>query len=219
MNVIGYGVFVRLAPLTDFISRESFFTEEFLAAQEKDLWIRCLTKKRKIDFIGGRIAGKTAANVYRLKNGRIPCKWNEISIFPQADNRPGCRHYDGIEHAISISHSNGWAGAVVVSEADRVALDIENDWSRKLPAAAMFCNMEASRLENPKDAWQRWTIKESYCKLTGKGILGWEQELITYKAQDKLWLAIPSQMNLEGNQFLASGSCFSMMISIGFGRL
>ncbi|HEX8369378.1 MAG TPA: 4'-phosphopantetheinyl transferase superfamily protein [Pyrinomonadaceae bacterium] len=218
MNVIGYGTFVRLAPVVNLLSRESFLTGEFFGAREKELWARCLTRKRKVEYIGGRLAAKIVANIYRLNRGRSACRWREIDIFPQADNRPVCRHYDGLEHAISISHSNGWAAALVVPESDRVAIDIENTDSRKLPIPAMFGEAEINQLESPQDAWRRWTIKEAYCKLTGKGILGWEKELITYKMQTRLWLAIPFQMSFAEKRFLASGSCSSIMISIGFNQ-
>jgi phosphopantetheinyl transferase (holo-ACP synthase) len=218
MKVVGYGIFVRLAPIVKLLSRESFLTAEFFAAREKELWVRCLTKKRKIEYLGGRFAGKIAANIYRLNTGRQPCRWSDIDIFPQADNRPLCRHFDGLEHAISISHSNGWAAALVISGSDSVAIDIESTDSRKLPIPAMFCEAEINQMESAKDAWQRWTIKEAYCKLTGKGILGWEKELITYKMQNRLWLAIPFQMSFEGKRFLASGSGLSIMTSVGFNQ-
>lgn len=218
MNVIGYGTFVRLAPVAGLLSRESFLNGEFFAARERQLWTRCLTTKRRVEYIGGRLAGKIVANIYRLNRRQVPCGWSEIDIFPQADNRPVCRHFDGLEHAISISHSNGWAAALIVSESDSVAIDLENTAARKLPVSAMFSEAEIKQLESPQDAWRRWTVKEAYCKLTGKGILGWEKELITYKMQNQLWLAIPFQMNFEGNRFLASGSCSSIMIAIGFNQ-
>lgn len=219
MNVIGYAAFVKLAPVVKLLSRESFLTGEFFAARERELWLRCLTRKRKVEYIGGRLAGKIAANVFRLKRGETACGWNEIDIFPRADNRPVCRHFDGLEHEISISHSNGFAGAIVVSESDAVAIDIENTVSRKLPISAMFSESEINQMESSEDAWRRWTIKEAYCKLTGKGILGWEKELFTYKMQNRLWLAVPFEMSLAaGERFLASGNCSSIMTSVGFNQ-
>lgn len=215
-NVAGYAAFVRLSPIAGLLSRESFLTGEFFAPRELELWARCLTQKRKIEYVGGRLAGKIAANIYRLNRGRNPCGWNSIDIFPQADNRPVCLHRDGLRHAISISHSNGRATALVIPESDSVGIDIENTVSRKLPVSAMFSEIEIGQLENRDDAWRRWTIKEAYCKLTGEGILGWEKELITYKMQNRLWLAVPFQMSSEEKRFLASGSASAMMISTAF---
>lgn len=215
-NVAGYAAFVRLSPIVNLLSNESFLNGEFFARRESELWARCLTRKRKIEYIGGRLAGKIAANIYRLNRGLNPCGWNSMDIFPQADNRPVCEHRDGLRHAISISHSNGRATALVVPESDSVAIDIENTASRKLPVSAMFSEAEIAQIENTDDAWRRWTVKEAYCKLTGKGILGWEKELFTYKMQNRLWLAIPFQMSFKEKRFLASGSRSTIMISAAF---
>src|SRR5437899_2796287 len=87
----------------------------FLGPRERGLWTRCVTRKRQIEFLGGRVAGKLAASMYRVAAGASlqPCR--AIDIYPQENGCPVCQYDDGFHHPISISHSNRWALALVSS--------------------------------------------------------------------------------------------------------
>ena len=216
MSFLGYMVIANLSKIKNAVNNDRFPTERFFGAREKTIWNRCATEKRKIEFLGGRLAAKVAGNVYRLSIGLDTCRWNQIDVFPGDDNTMLCHHFDLVRHSISISHSQEFAAAAIFPGADRVGIDIENiDFSRRA-LNALFVEPELKQISLLQDARQRWTIKETYGKLTGEGIIGYEKQLFTYLYQNRLFLIVLSELNLQGSVFLASGSSKSLAITIGF---
>jgi len=213
--VLGYAALIRLAPLRDVIEDGLDPVGTFLGPREEDLWVRCVTQKRKVEFLGGRIAGKLAANMYRVAAGTFPKSWNAVEIFPQGNGRPVCEHDDGLRHSISISHSSSWALALVSSDRSTVAVDIEDSHSRVRPMADMFHEVEISQIRTLKDARLRWTLKEVYGKLTGWGVQGLTRDIITLRLADGLWLAIPPWISMAESSILAVNHWGPLTVAIG----
>lgn len=215
MTQIGYYALIRLDPLAVAVDAGSNCVNELLAARERDLWARCIARKRKIEFLGGRLAGKLAANLYRLQSKLAPQPLNAIDIYPETNGAPVCEHSDGVLHPISISHSNGWAGALVSVKGRPVSLDIEGPQSRVRPMVDMFHEAELAQIRGVEDARLRWVIKEAYGKLTGEGILGRTDELVTIRMSNRMWLAVPRANVPKATVMLAGGRHASLSMAVG----
>lgn len=178
--------------------------------------MRCVTGKRRTEFLGGRIAGKLAANLYRAANGFGPSAWPAMTIRPQDDGRPLCQHADGLSHPLAISHTHKYALALVSSDGLRVGVDIEDDASRVRPRADMFHDIELAQMQDAGNARLRWTLKETWSKLAGEGIFNHTHDFITLKQMDSMWLSVPSQWSLTGAEILAAGRMGALTVSMGF---
>ena len=141
MTLLGYCAVVALSLVARRISDDPCFVDDLLAYRERQLWDRCVTIKRRTEFIGGRLAAKLCATLYRNALGLPPKNLSAIEVYPLYDRRPVCLHDDGLCHSVSISHSHGWAEALVPAGRGRVGLDIEAAGSRVRPAASLRSRM------------------------------------------------------------------------------
>lgn len=216
MDVLGYCALLKLTLLENSSDDLHHNADVFLSAMEKELWARCVSGKRKTEFLGGRIAGKLAANMYRVANGFRPSAWPAMSIRPQQNGRPVCQHADGLSHPLSISHTHKYALGLVSSEGRQVGADIEDDASLVCPRADMFHDIELAQMQDAGSARLRWTLKEMWGKFTGHGIFNHTHDFITLKHTNRLWLSLPSQWPLAGTEILAAGHLGELAVSVGF---
>jgi 4'-phosphopantetheinyl transferase superfamily/4'-phosphopantetheinyl transferase N-terminal domain len=215
---LGFCAFVKLASLASLVAGDSkrAAADLFLAGREKALWERCATMKRGTEFLGGRLAAKLCAGLYRESRGLPRRPWAEVEIYPRGDGRPFCRHADGLSHPVSISHSGGWAAALVSCSAAGVGIDIEASSFRARALPEMFGPPELSQLAGGEGARRRWTLKETYGKLTGRGVLGHPRDFVTLENEGRLWLALARREANPGAVFLASAEKGRLSISVAF---
>jgi hypothetical protein len=216
MDVLGYCALLKLTLLEKASEDLNHTADVFLSAMEKELWARCVTGKRRAEFLGGRIVGKMAANLYRAANGFSPSAWPAMTVRSQEDGRPVCQHADGLSHPLSISHTHKFALGIVSSEGRQVGVDIEDDASRVCLRRDMFHDIELAQMQELGSARLRWTLKEMWGKLTGHGIFNHTHDFITLKHANRLWLSLPSKCSLNGSEILAAGHWGALAVSIGF---
>jgi phosphopantetheinyl transferase (holo-ACP synthase) len=215
MKPLGYSALIRLSLLAGAIDN-GLDVSGLLAGRERDLWMRCVTRKRRIEFLGGRIAGKLAANVCRMAASMSPRPWNAIEIYPQENGAPLCKYDDGSSQRISISHSRNWAMALACPYDQAVAIDVEDPGSCIRLQGDMFHEVELSGIRDLAEARVIWTLKEVCGKLTERGLQGRPNEIIAVKLFDRLWLASPPWMNVSPSTILAAGYCGPLAVAVGF---
>lgn len=215
---LGFCALVKLAPLTPVVAcgprREA--ANFFLSGREKALWERCATMKRGAEFLGGRLAAKLSARLYREFKGLPPQRWKDIEVYPRGDGRPFCLHADGLGHPVSISHSGGWAAALVSSRASDVGLDIEASSFAASTLSEIFGPVELAQLRGGTDARRRWTLKETYSKLTGRGVLSHPRDFVTLELDGQMWLALAPSEAAVRDVLLASVERERLSISFAF---
>jgi len=216
MTSIGYCALIRLALFEKISEPQHSFVDCLLSAEEKALLARCVTNKRRTEFLGGRFAGKLAASVCRLAAGFDLLAWNDIGIYPVDNGAPVCRHADEFYNAISISHTKHFALAVASLNRCQVGVDIEEDNPHVYPLTEMFSEIELSQINDPLSARLRWTLKEMYGKLMGIGILGYTHSLLTHSHENNLWLRVPATTLPAKPINLATGCWGELAVSIGF---
>ena len=215
MRPIGYCALVRLAPFENACRVQPQFIDSLLSAKEKALWTKCITRKRQVEFLGGRFAGKLAALMGRLAAGFELLNWRNVEILPIGNGVPVCRHVDQLCHPVSISHTKHLALAVASLSACQVGVDIEeNNW-RDYPLIDMFSPLERSQITDPQTARLRWTLKEMYGKLTGSGVLGHTHDLHTLKHENSLWLGVSATSLPARPVMLSNGHWHTLAVSIG----
>ena len=215
MRPIGYCVLIRLALFERTCRDRSPLVDSLLSAKEKALWTKCVTEKRRVEFLGGRVAGKLAALMDRLAAGFEPLNWRDVEILPTAGGVPVCRHADQLCHPVSISHTKHFALAVASLSACQVSVDMEeNNW-RDYPLPDMFSTVELSQIADPQTARLRWTLKEMYGKLTGRGVLGYTHSVHTLSHENSLWLGVPATSLPAKQVMLSTGHWRTLAVSIG----
>lgn len=212
---LGYCASVRLAPVARALAAGRAFAEGVLAGREKELWARCVTGKRRVEFVGGRVAAKLCAALYRAAVGASRAPLNAIEVYPLQGRRPVCLHDDGLTHPVSISHSGGWAMALVPLGPLSAGLDIETAGSRVRPSAHFFTGAELSQIDGAAEARLRWTLKEAYGKLTGDGVLAHTHDVQALRQGGGMWLAAPERVGRVGGCLLAGGTCGALTVAVG----
>lgn len=215
MEALGYSARIRLSLLARALDG-GLDVRGFLAGRECELWVRGVSRKRRIEFLGGRIAGKLAANLSRLAAGMPARPWSAIEIYPQDSGAPLCKYDDGSSHRISISHSHNWAMALACCYERAVAIDIEDAASRIQLRDNMFHAVELQSVRDLAEARFIWTLKEVCGKLTQKGLEGRPGDIIAVRLFDRYWLASPSWMNISPSAVLAAGYCGPLAVAVGF---
>lgn len=165
-----YGI-VRINDCRQYVDgHDSVRRENILSPAEEDYVRKSQSAKRKLEFVAGRLAAKTAL-----------CQWfdgdfqnlADITIVKKADGAP---HFaDCPECVISISHSVDFAVALLAKRP--IGLDIEKIEWRPPALIRYFCHPAEKRIyeqqaeKNQADelvtTW--WTRKEAISKYTQLG--------------------------------------------------
>lgn len=215
MSPIGYCALVRLALFENTCRAQPQLVDFLLSANEKALWARCVTRKRQVEFLGGRFAGKLAALMGRLAAGFELLNWRDVEILPIGNGVPVCRHADQLCHSVSISHTKHLALAVASLSACQVGVDIEENSWHGYRLMDMFSRVELSQINDPQTARLRWTLKEMYGKLTGFGVLAHVQNLHTLSHENSLWLGVSATSLPASPVMLSTGHWRTLAVSIG----
>lgn len=211
----GYIVFLELPRIQEILESTSS-VEFFLGAEEFAFWNRCVTKKRRVEFLGGRLSVKVAANLLRSSLGVSPSSWTCMNV----GFRPGkgfvCRHCDDFEHPVSISHSKGLAAAIAFKGVSSTSLDIENATFHGRNMSALFNDRELIQTNFVSTASERWTVKEAYCKLMEIPIFGRQKDITTYFSAKEPGIERETTLISPSRASFASGSRGVLSLTIGW---
>lgn len=118
---------VDLAQAGKLIDRKESTLLDLLSTQEQNYFKRFSYPKRRQEWLGGRIAAKTALSGL-AQSGIVPDKLRQISVLPDELGRPKADRMS--ELGISISHSSGFA--VALAAGGSCGIDLQKI-SSKLP--------------------------------------------------------------------------------------
>ena len=134
----------RLQPLLEEEEGLRFLTT-LLSPDEARLFAGYTYPKRRLEWLGGRLAAKHCLSRLASVGKAAPSCYREFSLLPDASGRPTLAQPSDLENisAISISHSRGYAAALVVANGDACGIDIQ----RKSPQLARVQERFASEEE------------------------------------------------------------------------
>lgn len=173
-----------------------------LTEAEAALFLSLRVQKRKIEWLAGRMAAKTAFAQYKQVESKrapasllpgIPTRTGQVSILNRPNRAPFLEGYP--ELRISISHSHEYAVAAVA--AYDIGIDIERNEPRpRALASYFFCEEERRLLEehsllpDPRDGLitKLWSRKEALSKY-----LQWGGRMVFSQVN-----SLPDHVCLEG---------------------
>jgi phosphopantetheinyl transferase len=138
-----------------------------LCGEEEELLTRAQTDKRRVQFIGGRLAAKAAVIRCRLAAGEVALPLRQIEIARAATGAPQVR-CAGYRPAVSISHSRHWA--IALSAPNPCGVDVEDEFSRVYASDDYFDQHELRNSVRIFGARCAWTAKEAVAKVAGRGL-------------------------------------------------
>jgi 4'-phosphopantetheinyl transferase len=116
-------------------------------------------EKRRKEWLAGRLAAKALLTA----GGGNPADF-EISMDKLG--RPSCGGA-----LVSITHSNGWAAAVMKPGSSFLGLDLELIEERHRAWYSDYFHPQELPLHDPSEATRLWTIKEALLKALGLGLM------------------------------------------------
>jgi phosphopantetheinyl transferase (holo-ACP synthase) len=139
-----------------------------LQGEEVQLLARAQTAKRRLEFLGGRLAAKLAVNRCRMAAGEPELGLCQIEIARKTLGAPQvcC---PGYHPAISIAHSRTWAVAMAARQP--CGVDVEDSCSRVCATADYFDQIEIVGAVPSFGVRCVWAAKEAAAKATGRGLL------------------------------------------------
>ena len=183
-----------------------------LTEAEMDRYAQFRNQKRKVEWLAGRMAAKTAFSRFAQTKQGFPWE-TEVSILNGTSGAPFIIDYP--EVTLSISHSNEYALAVVAC--CEIGIDIERIEPRPMALTDyFFCSDERRLLENecPLPAQKEamitwlWSRKEALSKFLRLG----------GKLDFSRLNVIPDRVHVEGSTQnevrLVSGDCAAYCISL-----
>lgn len=151
---------------------DHFFARSIMTEEEWPLYARLRGDKRRIEWLSGRLAARRAVLQHTGAGG--DCGVADVpSVLGGADRPPYIGGHPGLH--VSISHSHGYAVAVVAGYA--IGVDIEKIERRPRSLADYFCSEEECALlgagppgaEDDELITRLWSRKEALAKFLGLG--------------------------------------------------
>lgn len=174
---------------------EENIVNRYLCHDERSLFRKMTSVKRKRDWLGGRFAAKYAAAEVLVQPGN-PAPWSALAILPDENGRPfvssSVTTFPALPD-ISISHSGDLAVAMAVGKG-LCGIDIQIATERILRVRERFCTWAEEQLLQPyckertAALTMLWAAKETLRKVANSsslpGFMELElQEVIVEQAQ------------------------------------
>jgi len=146
-----------------------------LSDRERGILSRFSAEKRKIDWLGGRLAAKKILQPLLANEGR-PLPLERIEILNREDGVPYVSLPDEPEylrHPLSISHTSAAAVAAVAQPGHLVGVDAEMIERREKNFLDLVSHESERDEEFISDAAEQtrvWTLKEAVSKVLGTGL-------------------------------------------------
>jgi phosphopantetheinyl transferase len=173
------------------------------------------TQKRELEYLGGRMAAKVAAAAWVAKRGGLgTADWGSYLVRAGADEQRVCYQDGKYAASIGITHSGRWAAAIAIP-GRRVAMDLEDAHGRRIAAEA-FHKLELQNGASAEMLREYWTLKETVAKLSGKGILGFENEIVSYTHDSRRWIGVLSAEFFAAHALVAACTNQHFSVAIGF---
>jgi len=209
-QVLGYVCLVRLQRLERFLS-------EWKAKQTIGIFRSnsYKTHKRELEYLGGRMAAKLAAAAWSGKHGSSgSLDWGSLLVCAGPDEQRVCYQNGKYAASVGITHSGRWAAAIAMP-GPKVALDLEDAQRRRIAAEA-FHWLELQNRASAELLREYWTLKETVAKLSGIGILGFENEIFSYTYGSQRWIGVVSPRFFLGQALVVCRTTPHFSMAIGF---
>lgn len=186
-----------------------------LSAEELVQFASAVTKKRRAELLAGRLAAKVACLCVRSAAGRPLPRLTDLSVHRNASGRPECIAPDRETQQVSIAHSGDFAVAIATPDNAVVGIDVEPAGKRlDFLLDGYFHPLEQLQLESDSDACRRWTIREAWAKLTGRGVEADLATVATLQAGGRCWLTVPAHETDRGIIAAASTARLTFAVAI-----
>jgi len=126
--------------------------------------------KRRLEWLGGRLAAKHGLSRLLLTEPTPACRYRDLSLLPDSSGRPVLHDFQtqGPIPAVSISHSREYAAALVVATGD-CGIDIQHKSAQLAKVQERFASAEELALMQGIDDLNTrlgllWTAKEAVKK-------------------------------------------------------
>ena len=176
---VDFGYFLKLSPC--FFSLLPAYLFIFFTEKERKEFKNFRSKRRKIQFIGGRIVAKFALQKYLKKRGK-KAGYKKIEIRKRENGQVYAFCEKIGEIPLSISHTDNICAAVC-GDFKKVGLDIEKEnRDIKRIEKKVFCEEEIEKLKSfPLSIL--WCVKESVSKSLGTGFIHSPKDIFIYKTE------------------------------------
>ena len=162
------------------------------------------------------MAAKLAVAAWLAKHGSPGgLDWGSLLVCAGPDEQRICYQNGKYAASVGITHSGRWAAAIAMP-GTKVALDLEDAQRRRIAAEA-FHRLEVQNGASAESLREYWTLKETVAKLSGKGILGFENEIFTYTHDNQRWIGVVSPGFFTGHVVVASRTTPHFSMALGFG--
>ena len=214
-EVVGYATLLHLPTLSALVQKSYLDVEQLLGMAEKARWHQCATSKRRLEFLGGRLAAKVADRVARGRGSSPRFVWSDVQILSDPDGRPYRELRDGSRAQVTISHSGAWVIAVVGSASRTLAVDLEDAKLTRIGREHLH-PLEQFQIRTTEDARLRWCVKEACAKFSGVGIQGYELDIVVLGFEGRLWVGLNRSHWLFGSAILAASHlpCFALALMV-----
>jgi hypothetical protein len=173
------------------------------------------TYKRHLEYLGGRMAAKLAASAWLAKHGSPGrLDWGSLLVCTGPDEQRVCYQNGKYAASVGITHSGRWAAAIA-APGPKVAIDLEDAQRRRIAAEA-FHPLELQNGASAELLREYWTLKETVAKLSGIGIIGFENEIFSYTHCSQRWIGVLSPGFFRGRALLMCRTTPHFSMAIGF---
>lgn len=182
-----------------------------LSSNERELFARAVTMKRKSELLAGRLAAKCVCMAVR--HSALPLPLLDVRREPGA--APFCLWPDGTRQHVSIAHNEAFALALASSADVPCGIDLEAS-SRELSIEDYFHPIELAQLRRRSDARRCWTLREAWGKLTARGVAEDLERVATVQIGGAWHLCVPHGPGTVAT--VAAAENVSLAIAVAIGR-
>lgn len=186
-----------------------------LSRQERDLFTKAVTMKRKAELLAGRLAAKIVCMAVR-GGGNLP-PLDSIDVRRDPGGAPLCVWPDGTTQHVSIAHGGAYAMALSAIDDAPCGIDVE-PVTRRLDVGidGLFHPIERLQISRDSDARLCWTVREAWGKLTGRGVAADFDRVATVRAAGAWWLAL--RKPIPCSALVGAGENASVTIAVAVRR-
>lgn len=160
MNDVGTEEWAATGTRIKFVRVEGLEAGDSLSPAEALRYSAFKMEKRRKEWLAGRLAAKTL--LAGLRGGDL----SSFEIAADHLGRPACGGA-----LLSISHSNGWAMAVIKPGSTFLGADLEKIEARHPAWYADYFHPAELPEPDPSEATRLWSLKEALLKALGLGLM------------------------------------------------